>query len=96
MSSRLNRVMVGVLSSAFLVGAIAWSARLGNNMGLYNLFLAAGFAWAIVSRDRNVTLFFLGCMAVAGLFGAATVNPVLLLQAAPPALGLFVAARRWS
>ncbi len=75
-------------------GFIEWSEKLGDNMGLYNLFLAAGFVWAIVSRDQKVAYFFLACMTVAGLVGAATVSALLVIQAVPPALGLIVVARR--
>ena len=69
------------------------SFTLGLNMGLYNLFLAAGFAWAILSGDMTVALFFLVCMTAAGLFGGVTVKWYLYAQAAAPALGLVVAAR---
>src|SRR3546814_765955 len=46
---------------------------LAANQGLYNGFLAAGLAWAVLSSQRDVALFFLGCVVVAGLYGTATV-----------------------
>src|SRR3546814_8391971 len=48
---------------------------LAANQGLYNGFLAAGLAWAVLSSQRDVALFFLGCVVVAGLYGTATVRP---------------------
>ncbi len=71
------------------------SASLAKNQGLYNLFLVAGLAWSLVAEDglaRPLRIFFLGCVVVAGVFGALTVSwRILLLQAAPGALGLALA-----
>jgi putative membrane protein len=63
------------------------------NAGLYNSFLAAGLIWALASAPGvNVTIFFLLCVIVAGLFGAATLNPkkktTLYLQTLPAAAAL--------
>lgn len=63
------------------------------NQGLYNGFLAAGLIWALVISDpdwqKNVALFFLGCVLVAGLYGAATVERrILLVQSLPALLGI--------
>src|SRR5258705_3489288 len=54
----------------------AASKSLAANQGLYNGFLAAGVAWGLWLGDarRAVTLFFLACVVVAGLFAAATVR----------------------
>ena len=65
------------------------------NQGLYNGFLAAGLLWSLLISDpawaRNVALFFLGCVFVAGLFGAVTVSRrILVVQAAPAALAILV------
>ncbi len=47
---------------------------LAANQGLYNGFLAAGLIWSFLIKDpqwqTNVALFFLGCVAVAGIYGA--------------------------
>ena len=63
------------------------SAALAKNQGLYNGFLAAGLAWGLWLGDRGVCLFFLGCVVVAGVFGAATVKrSILYVQALPAVL----------
>jgi putative membrane protein len=71
---------------------------LAANQGLYNGFLAAGLAWGLFLGDGGygVKLFFLGCVVVAGVFGAATVGKkILFVQALPAAvaIALVVAAR---
>lgn len=67
------------------------SKVLAANQGLYNGFLAAGLVWAVATQQRDVTLFFLGCVVVAGIYGAATVNRRIFFVQALPAL-LAVAA----
>src|SRR6185436_18637307 len=47
----------------------ASSAVLAANQGLYNGFLAAGLVWALATGRRELKIFFLGCVVVAGLFG---------------------------
>jgi putative membrane protein len=68
------------------------SAVLAKNQGLYNGFLAAGLAWSFVAEPAMVfplRAFFLGCVLVAGLYGAATAaKSILFIQAAPAALAL--------
>ncbi|MDR7274910.1 DUF1304 domain-containing protein [Catenuloplanes atrovinosus] len=68
------------------------SRTLAANQGLYNGFLAAGLVWALLADGGTAyqaKLFFLGCVLVAGLFGAATVSRrILLVQALPAAIGL--------
>lgn len=66
---------------------------LAGNQGLYNGFLAAGLVWSLLIADpawqRNVATFFLGCVAVAGLYGAATAGRrILYVQTVPAALAL--------
>ena len=52
---------------------------LALNQGLYNGFLAAGLVWGLVHPDvlvgKQISLFFLGCVSVAGVVGAVTVKP---------------------
>ena len=70
---------------------------LAANLGLYNGFLAAGLAWSLWpgSPGRPVAVFFLVCIVVAGIFGAATARRLILpLQALPAAIAL--AAVVWS
>jgi putative membrane protein len=65
------------------------SRTLAANQGLYNGFLVAGLVWGLVSGRTDVQVFFLVCVVVAGVFGAATVNRrILLVQALPAALAL--------
>ncbi len=67
---------------------------LAANQGLYNAFLVAGLVWGLVSADPlrwQVETFFLLCVAVAGVFGAATVSRrILLVQTAPAVAALAV------
>jgi putative membrane protein len=76
----------------------ASSAVLAMNQGLYNGFLAAGLVWGLLSQRTDVKYFFLGCVIVAGVFGAVTAKTTLLFtQALPAALALaavFVAERQ--
>ena len=70
------------------------SATLAANQGLYNGFLAAGLVWGALDADRvgfQVRVFFLGCVIVAGVYGALTVNRrILVVQAAPAIVALAV------
>ena len=69
------------------------SAVLAANQGLYNGFLAAGLLWGAAAGRAEVQAFFLGCVVVAGIFGAVTVSRrILYVQAAPAALGLALLA----
>lgn len=62
---------------------------LAQNQGLYNGFLAAGLIWALIAAKRDVRIFFLLCVIVAGVYGAITVSPTILIaQALPAALAL--------
>src|SRR4051794_34203455 len=70
------------------------SKVLAANQGLYNGFLAAGLVWSLVAGPElafPLRFFFLGCVLVAGLYGAATVGKkILFVQALPAALALVV------
>ena len=66
---------------------------LAANQGLYNGFLAAGLIWGLLHPNPamafQIKVFFLLCVIVAGLYGAATVSrKILLVQALPAALAL--------
>ena len=50
----------------------ASSAILAANQGLYNGFLAAGLIWGLVAGRRDVKVFFLACVIVAGVYGGLT------------------------
>lgn len=69
----------------------AASKVLAANQGLYNGFLAAGLVWGLMPGGGGVPvqLFFLGCVIVAGIYGAITVGiKILLVQAVPAALAM--------
>ena len=68
---------------------------LAANQGLYNGFLAAGLLWglALGPGGSAVKVFFLACVVVAGVYGAATASRrILYVQALPAALGLVLLA----
>jgi putative membrane protein len=67
------------------------SRVLAANQGLYNGFLAAGLIWGLLLGPQGfgVKVFFLVCVIIAGVYGAATANrKILFVQALPAALGL--------
>ena len=66
---------------------------LAANQGLYNGFLAAGLLWGLASSKADVQVFFLACVLVAGVYGAATASrKILFIQAVPAAIGLALVA----
>ena len=65
------------------------------NQGLYNGFLAGGLIWSFLIEDmawsNHVATFFLGCVAVAGIYGAMTASKrILYVQAVPAILALLI------
>jgi len=68
------------------------AAPLAANQGLYNGFLAAGLVWGLLAEDpvgRQVTVFFLLCVAVAGVYGSLTASRrILFVQTLPAVLAL--------
>ena len=64
--------------------------ELAANMGLYNGFLAAGLIWTFFIENAewqiNVSLFFLSCVFVAGVYGAITAEKKIFYVQALPAL----------
>jgi putative membrane protein len=66
---------------------------LAANQGLYNGFLAAGLLWSFCIDDflweHNVAIFFLACVIIAGLYGAATASKkIFFIQALPAVIAL--------
>ena len=66
---------------------------LAANQGLYNGFLAAGLAWSLCIQDTNwsqyIGIFFLSCVAIAGLYGGYSVSKkIFYVQALPAIIGL--------
>ncbi len=67
------------------------TAALAANQGLYNGFLAAGLVWGLMSgtSGRDILVFFLVCVVIAGIFGALTAKRTILwVQAMPGAVAL--------
>jgi len=63
------------------------------NAGLYNGFFAAGLIWSLIwgKNGNAIKIFFLVCVIIAGIFGAATLTwTPLLIQTAPGAIALFL------
>ncbi len=68
---------------------------LAANQGLYNGFLAAGLLWTFLIENAewkfNISLFFLGCVAVAGIYGALTASKkIFFVQALPAIIALIL------
>ena len=66
---------------------------LAANQGLYNGFLAAGLIWSFFITDQqwqiNVALFFLGCVLIAGIYGALTASKkIFFVQGFPALIGI--------
>ena len=66
---------------------------LAANQGLYNGFLSAGLIWSLLISDvewsKNVAIFFLGCVAIAGIYGGLTASKrIFYFQAMPAIIGL--------
>ena len=63
---------------------------LAANQGLYNGFLSAGLLWSLAISDdiwsKNIALFFLCCVAVAGIFGAYSASKKIFYVQALPAI----------
>nr|MBC7611434.1 DUF1304 domain-containing protein [Pseudopedobacter sp.] len=68
---------------------------LAANQGLYNGFLSAGLIWTFFIKDLiwrgNVSIFFLACVAIAGIYGALTADKkIFFVQALPAIVTLFL------
>ena len=63
---------------------------LASNQGLYNGFLSAGLIWTFFISDpvwkTNISIFFLSCVAVAGIYGALTASKKIFITQALPAI----------
>jgi putative membrane protein len=67
------------------------SRALAANQGLYNGFIGAGLVWGLSlgAAGDSIKIFFLGCVIVAGVFGALTANRrILWVQALPGAVAI--------
>lgn len=71
---------------------------LAANQGLYNGFLTAGLLYGLYLGDEGISfrVFFLVCVTIAGIFGAATASAkILFVQALPAILALGAIAFSW-
>ena len=80
-----------VVFNNFPAEMFAQTKVMAANQGLYNGFLAAGLLWALffikdMAWKKNVALFFLSCIAIAGIFGMVTVSNTPLFAQAIPAI----------
>jgi len=84
---------VGLRAFGQTQAAATASKVLAANQGLYNGFLAAGLFWGLGlgASGTSVKVFFLCCVLIAGLYGAATANrKILFIQAVPAAIALIL------
>jgi putative membrane protein len=82
---------IGLRAFGQTLEAAKASKVLAANQGLYNGFLAAGLVWGLTlgASGTNIKVFFLSCVLIAGLYGAATASrKILFVQALPAAVGL--------
>lgn len=63
---------------------------LAANQGLYNGFLAAGLFWSLLISDpiwaKNIALFFISCVVIAGIFGGITASKSIFIKQGIPAI----------
>ncbi len=64
---------------------------LAANQGLYNGFLVAGLVWGWFTARTDVVVFFLGCVIVAALYGAWSVNRRIFYVQGMPAIAAVAA-----
>lgn len=63
---------------------------LAANQGLYNGFLSAGLVYSLITVDKNLSIFFLTCVIIAGIYGAYSTKKIKLfyVQAIPALIAL--------
>ncbi|WP_299434259.1 DUF1304 domain-containing protein [uncultured Maribacter sp.] len=65
------------------------------NQGLYNGFLASGLVWTFlisnIQWSTNIAIFFLSCVAIAGIYGAISVSKkIFYIQALPAIIAILL------
>ena len=65
---------------------------LAANQGLYNGFLSAGLIWSLINQNQEISVFFLSCVIIAGIYGAYTTNKIRLfyIQSIPAIFALLL------
>lgn len=76
------------------------TTTMAANQGLYNGFLATGLLWSLTIDDpvwsKNIATYFLGCVFVAGAYGAHSIaKKIFYVQGLPALLGLVVTQMGW-
>ena len=89
--TKMGTKIVSKASQSFLNETKA----MAENQGLYNGFLVAGLIWSLIIPNgiwaQYIALFFLGCVVVAGIFGAARASvSILWKQAIPGCIAMIV------
>lgn len=89
--TRGRKVFKGALASDLF----APTKKMAANQGLYNGFLAGGLIWTFFISDptwkNNISIFFLACVIVAGIYGAMTAaKKIFFVQALPAIIALLV------
>ncbi len=88
--------------SSFPADYFEQTVVLAANQGFYNSFLAAGLIWTFFIKNeewkRNIAVFFLSCVSVAGIYGAYSADIKIFFSQALPALIalllIFIEARK--
>lgn len=65
---------------------------LAANQGLYNGFLAVGLFWSILIRNKEIALFFLSCVFIAGIYGAYSTKKINIfyIQSIPSIIAILI------
>lgn len=65
---------------------------LAANQGLYNGFLACGLLFSLLTQTQSTSIFFLSCVAIAGIYGAYSTRKTKLfyLQSVPAIVSLLL------
>ncbi len=65
---------------------------LAANQGLYNGFLATGLIWSLITEEIHVSIFFLSCIVIAGIYGAYSTKNIRLfyVQAIPAIFAIII------
>jgi len=64
---------------------------LAANQGLYNGFIATGIVYTLIIQEIRLSIFFLICVIIAGIYGAYSTKKIKLfyVQSIPAILALF-------
>jgi len=65
---------------------------LAANQGLYNGFIAAGIIFSLLKKDISLSIFFLVCVTIAGIYGSYSTKQIKLfyVQSVPAIIALLV------